>query len=138
MGTLCTLVWICVFVIYLLQKIDTYVSTKGLTVLTATRDPNLDDVEEFISKQGFNLAVGFTTNEDSQTYSLDPSYGELVLSSVEKGYSEDGKPFMKRRAINSHSCTRKELGLNDGQEKQDASFYPLHKSSKTAMEIDWK
>ena len=76
--------------------------------------------------------MAFTAFDTSETWSLDPSYGELVFNKYSWGYKEDGQPFVGRSILPTHNCTREELNLDGDGEL--AKFYPAHESSRTFLE----
>ena len=78
-----------------------------MNILAALKDLHFDDRDEFNYKDnGMNVAVAFTAFDNNRTWSLDPAYGELVVTSLEWGYDENGSPFSRRKLIKTHNCTR--------------------------------
>ena len=123
MGTLCTLMWFGIIIFYAINKIDILVNKKGNTILAATKEFNFSQEDEFDYSHGFNVAAAFTAYDNTTTWSLDPSYGELVIASYEWGYREDGAPFVENLPLGMHNCSRKELHLDGAGE--GTRFYPV-------------
>ena len=71
----------------------------------------------FSKEDGLNIAVAFTGFDSETEWTLDPSYGSLVINSYEWGKTDDGSYFTDRKKLEEHVCTESELGLIDGDEK---------------------
>ena len=93
MGTFCTVVWVIIILSYAAQKLDTLIGKKSITILSSVKEGHFAEDELFDYDQGLSIAVGFTAFDNQTTWSLDPSYGELVISSYEWGYRTSGTPF---------------------------------------------
>ena len=78
---------------------DMLIGKKRLTIYLSVKDSYFSELDEFTYEQGFNLAVGFTAYDSETTYSLPPSIGELVISSYEWGYNEQGTPYSSRKPL---------------------------------------
>ena len=68
-----------------------------------------------------------TAYDEDPEISLDPTYGSIVFSHWGWGPQNDGKFAYKRKPIESHSCSRVELGLD--REKSSSKFLPVYKPS---------
>ena len=68
-----------------------------------------------------------TAYDEDPEISLDPTYGSIVFSHWGWGPQNDGKFAVKREPIESHSCSRVELGLD--REKSSSKFLPVYKPS---------
>ena len=58
--------------------------------------------------------MGFTAYDNTKEWILDPTYGDLVIK--QKGWGtnpEDGSFFRIDETMDSHICTREELGLEE-------------------------
>ena len=136
MGCFITFVWVCIIIVYAIQKIDVLVYKKGVNVLATVKDLHFEDTQEFdYYKNSFNLAVAFTAYDNNQEWSLDPRYGELVINAFEWGYDENGDPFTTRNPLKTHNCTREELHLEDSA---DSHFFNIHSQSKKHLKRFWK
>ena len=59
-----------------------------------------------------------------------------MINSFSWGNNPDGTPYTERKPLETHNCTREELNLEgDGS---DATFYPLHRSSKHNVDFYWQ
>ena len=57
--------------------------------------------------------MAFTAYDDVEEPILDPSYGKIVFNSYSWGQTDE--TLAGRTRIESHACTRKELGLDDDE-----------------------
>ena len=139
MGTLCSLIWVGIIIVYAMQKIDILVWKKSVTILQSIKDLHFKDRDEFTYEQGLNVAVAFTAFDNEVTWSLDPSYGELVFNSYEWGYYDNGQPYSIRTPLETHNCTRRQLNLEEDQNEDgtDANFFQLHSSSRGSVDFYW-
>ena len=137
MGTLCTLTWIIIMVVFALQKIDTLIGKKSIRILSSVKDLYFKDDNEFDYSLGLNIAVAFTPYDSSTDWNLEAKYGELVINSFSWGYKDDGTPFTERKPVKMHNCTREELNL-DAKDGYNARFFPLHQSTKANVDLWWK
>ena len=55
---------------------------------------------------------------------LDPSIARFVFRRYEWGYDPDEEEYARIFEIESHECTREELGLSQGNTK--SKFMPIH------------
>lgn len=67
----------------------------------------------FDASKGLNVAIAFTAFDNEQENILDPSYGELVFREYKWGATDDGEYFISYDKIETHTCTRDELGLEN-------------------------
>ena len=80
---------------------------------------------------GFNVAVAFTAWDSEREPILDPTIGELYFYRIEWGFNPDGTIFVNENKLDSHQCTREELGIDPG----DAKFMPVHEKSFQNVEL---
>ena len=59
------------------------------------------------------MAFAFTHFFKPFLSGLDPSIGEIKFSRISFGPGENGLPFLETTEIESHPCTREELGLEE-------------------------
>ena len=64
-------------------------------------------------KNGLNLAVAFTAYDTETEPILDDSYGRLIFNAVEWGPNPDGTYYSRRTELETHTCSREELGITD-------------------------
>ena len=62
------------------MKLDILIARKDVDILQTTNFLHYDDVSNFTSVNGFNIAVGFTAYDTNTEWILDPTYGELVFN----------------------------------------------------------
>ena len=92
--------------------------------MSALSDSYFDGSYVFTNEQGFNVAVGLEMP-------LDPSIGRIAFLKTNWGYDENNEYYIFSREIESHKCTKEELGLTT---RSGASkFMPIHESSKQAL-----
>ena len=82
--------------------------------------------------------MAFIAYDNASERILDPSYGELVYRHHSWGIEEDGSTvFEKFIKLDSHQCSRAELGL-DQDGLQQSKFLPMRESSLNDLEIHHK
>lgn len=59
-GTICTIIWVTILVVYGATKIDTLINKKSISILTTYSDLYFKDFQSFDYDQGLNIAVAFT------------------------------------------------------------------------------
>ena len=138
MGTICTAIWVCIILFFAINKFDILIGRKATNILSATREMHFSSKDEFDSKQGLSIAVGFTAYDNEQTWSLDPSYGELVINTYEWGLRDDGSPYTDRQRLETHNCTREELTLEEGEGRSSSGFYPIIESNRHVLDLYWR
>lgn len=84
---------------------------------------SLTDDDKFTYDMGLNIAVALTRYDSDVEPFDDPTIGQVVFNHYKWGTNPDGQNFAGRYPINSHQCTRQELGLVDG-DKTKARFFP--------------
>ena len=94
--------------------------------MTTVEENALTPDDRFTYKNGFNVAAAFTAYNGNTEWSLDPSYGELVIKHYAWGEREDGSYFAYRDPRPTHVCSREELGLEE--DKTNAKFFPMIES----------
>ena len=77
--------------------------------------------------------MAFTAYDDETEPILDPTYGKIAFNSFSWGFGESFESI--RAPLNTRSCTRAELGLDDSAE---SAFYPIRNNSKKTVEKYWK
>lgn len=85
---------------------------KDINILATSKELHFNERDIFDYQKGLNVAVAFTAFDNSETWSLDPSYGELVVNKYRWGYKVDGQPFTEISVLPTHNCTREELNLD--------------------------
>ena len=74
------------------------------------------EFDEFGYDQGMNFAVAFTAYNNVREPILDPEYGYIYARANQWGLDEDGKFKSQKIPIPMHTCTREELGLDEGEQ----------------------
>lgn len=59
-GTICSIIWVTIIIVYGATKIDTLVNKKSISILTTYNDLYFKDSQSFDYDQGLNIAVAFT------------------------------------------------------------------------------
>ena len=132
-GSLCSLLLLVIIMGYAYTKLDVLLMRKDVDVISTVNDLHFDDSFIFKSENGFNVAEAFTRYDDEKEWILDPSYGELLFNSYTWGPENDGSYFTERKKLESHICTREELGLGD--DKSNSLFLPLHATAAPFIEM---
>lgn len=114
---------------YAYQKFDVWIAKKDVDIMASLNEGVFDESYEFTHEQGFAVAVAFTAYDSNPEPILDKAIGELVFEHYTWGTDEDGKYYTSMNRIPSHTCTRQELGLEEGSEK--STFLPIKPSHKT-------
>ena len=87
---------------------------KGVDLQSAFMEKFFTEYDEFGYDQGMNFAVAFTAYNNVREPILDPEYGYIYARANQWGLDEDGKFRSIRTPIPMHTCTREELGLDEG------------------------
>ena len=132
MGSICSLILALVIGLYAYQKMDVLISKKDVDVALSISEDHYTPDDVFNHDNGLSIAVAFTAYDNEENWSLDNSYGELVFVAQEWADKQDGSIESSTKRINSHVCSRDELGLNrSGQTKP--SFLPVVESSRLTL-----
>ena len=107
---------------------------KGVDIVQVTEENHFDADYEFTAKQGFQVAFAFTHFFAPFLSGLDPSIGEIKFSRVSLGQGDNGLPFVTQTELESHPCTREELGLEESQNKK---FMPIRESYREIFEAEY-
>ena len=59
-GTICSIIWVTIIIVYGATQIDTLVNKKSISILTTYNDLYFKDSQSFDYDQGLNIAVAFT------------------------------------------------------------------------------
>ena len=132
MGTICSLFLVIITIAYAFTKMEVLILRKDVDVISTVNDLHFDDTFIFNNENGFNLAVAFTSYDSETEWILDPSYGQLVFNSYSWGPNPDGSYFTERKKLESHVCTREELGLEDPTKSR---FLELHETGAPFIDI---
>ena len=96
MGSICTIIILCVTIMYAFMKLDVLMAKKDVDVLSAVKDLALTSEDKFTYINGFNIAIAFTEFNSNREYELDPKYGRVVINSYSWGADSDGNLFTDR------------------------------------------
>ena len=96
MGSLCSVILLAITVLYSFQKAEILISKKDVDILSTINDDTYTSEDVFSYKNGFNVAVAFTSFNSEREWELDPTYGSLVFNHFSWGVDESGDPFTKR------------------------------------------
>jgi hypothetical protein len=89
---------------------------------------------------GLNFAVAFTGFDGKQEPIDDPTIGEIVFNHYKWGSYTNGTLYSGRYRLNSHRCSRKELGLEDGDDnfEQSVKMFTTSQYAKRDIEMNHK
>ena len=132
-GLICSALVLIVICTYAFLKMDVLMHNKDKDVRSVIHDQHFDRDFVFSSKNGLNLAVAFTAYDNEREWILEPAYGDLLIQSYEWGPNPDGTYITKRTPLNTHVCTREELGINEDRSK--ARFLPLRELEGEIVEL---
>ena len=118
------------------MKLDILIARKDVDILQTTNFLHYDDVSNFTSVNGFNIAVGFTAYDTNTEWILDPTYGELVFNHYSWLLDDDGNISENFTPIKTHNCSKEELGLTE--DRIGAKFLPQSEKDKTLMPYVYK
>ena len=136
MGTCCTLIWVIIILVYAMQKLDTLIFKKQISILSSKKELYFSETDRFTYDQGLNFAVGYTAFDNETEWTLDPRYGEIVINSFSWGFSEDQTPYTERKPIGMHNCTKEELGLEGDPSK--SRFHTVDQASAYSINFYWR
>ena len=91
MGSLCSILLTFLMITYAYQKMDILIARKDVDVLSTINDQHFTDDDIFSAKNGFRVAVAFTTYNNDPLWELDPTYATLRFLSHEWGPDDDGR-----------------------------------------------
>ena len=119
------MVLFCFLAVYTFRKLKLINSNDEVHIVEAARLNHFQEDNVFNYKMGFNAAVAFTAWDSEREPILDPTIGELYFYYIEWGFNDDGTIFVNQGKLDSHPCTREELGIDKG----DSKFMPIHEKS---------
>lgn len=134
-GAFCSLIIFILVVTFTYIKFDTLMTRKDVDILSTISDYHFNEMDRFGYENGFNVAVAFTDYSHDTEWQLDPTYGTLTINSY-SWYEQEDDYDINRVPLDTHNCTREELGLTEGRE--GAKFLPAHYSYQAFLETHWK
>ena len=81
LGAFFSMFVIVVMLLYTNLKLDVLINKKDIDVLSVVQENFFSPTDNFTYTDGFNIAVGFSDYEKSDNLILDPTYGDLLISS---------------------------------------------------------
>ena len=113
LGFLCTLMILIVIALYAYLKAWILLQRKDVKLVQIMHDSHHSAELEFGYENGLNIAAAFSAYDNQRERILDPSYGELVFMASDWRLEADGTTTLNRKILESHPCTRAELGLEE-------------------------
>ena len=144
LGSICSLIILCLTLAYAYQKIEVLISKKDVDILSAVKELVYSDTDKFTYENGLNVAFAFTSFSNEEEWELDPAYGTLVFNSYEWGIKPDGTVFTERKRLPSHVCTKDELAIDESAEEESLSelnserpahFFKVHPSGESFTKL---
>ena len=132
-GAVCTVIMLLGVVLYAYLKLDVLLNKKDVTLLARTDEFEYMDIDNITHANGFNIAVGFTSYDNSTAWQLDSTYGELVFNSYSWGLNLDGSYYLIRKELEKRNCTKAELGLTD--KDGETVFLPIHETNRNWLDL---
>ena len=114
LGSVCSILMAIVIFTYAYIKIEVFLLKSDVDIMQSTIDSFFEDDYEFSHSQGLNFAIAFTAFDNIEEPILDPSLGKVIFNSFTWGEYANGTFFTTREEIESHTCSREELGLVEG------------------------
>lgn len=132
MGAFCSIILILVVSSFMYQKVDIWLQREDVDVWSATQSHHFPTDYQFTHEMGLNIAFAFSGYDNIEEDILDPSYGSLVFTTYEWGEDAEGVPFLKYVELESHTCSKAELGL-EGEEA--SHFFPIRQNKQNLLRM---
>ena len=128
LGSICSILMIFVIAFYAYLKTNVWLD-KQADIISFTQKKFFSYDYTFDNSQGLNIAIAFTAYDEETEDILDPSYGKIEFVRNRWGMDENGEIYNLFEHIETHMCTKEELGLTDDQnlktETKNISFFKL-------------
>ena len=85
MGSFCSVLLTIIMITYASQKMDVLTTRKDVDVHATIHDNHWTDDKVFSAKNGFRVAIAFTTYSSEEKWELDPTYASLRFNSYSWG-----------------------------------------------------
>ena len=121
MGTVISLALVIILTGYGIYKCNLVFTRQGFQMTSTSKEGFYTSADKFKRDNGFAFAI--TLWKD-----LDPSIGNLVISSDEWGYEENGEKFYRNTDLKTHICTDQELGLSESKDGRPSTFFPIREA----------
>ena len=100
----------------------------------------IEDTDSFGFDDGLNFAIAFSAYDSSREYQLPPEYGEIAVNHLSWGPDPNGGYYLIRERLDTHICTREELGLVEGgvesaSSVERAAFFPIKKKWRSILDL---
>ena len=127
LGAFCSIFLLITVFLYSVKRTQVLFERNDVDVLQTVETNAFTDDYRFSSENGFNIAVAFSAYDDETEMILDKSYGEIMFKHYEWGLTSEGNSFSKRSKIETHPCSREELGLttNSEDDRSQSNFFPI-------------
>lgn len=137
LGSFFTFLIFAVISAYIYYKVGVLLNKQDIDILETSNFLALTDDDQINFDKGLNIAVALITDDsDKEELFNDPTIGEIVFNHYKWGKTPDGKHISGRYRIESHPCTREELGLDgDGT---NAKFLPINANFRNAVDAQHK
>ena len=119
-GAVCSLFLFVTLFGFTLIKTDILLNNKKQDFIATQIKYGLNPLAVFDASHGLAIAVGFTAYALNNKEVFDESIGTLEFKAYEWGTDESGKKFVRFDPIESHFCSKEELGL----EGNSSNFMP--------------
>ena len=80
MGSICSILLFILMTTYSYQKMDVLIARKDVDILSTTNDKHWTDDDIFSAKNGFRVAIAFTSYSNEEEWELDPTYASLSFN----------------------------------------------------------
>ena len=99
--------------------------------MSSTQTNFFDSNYVFDYDAGLNFAIAFTDTDKETENILDPSYGNISFMRYAWGNDDEGNYYEVVEEIESHQCTKEELGI----EGDNSSFMPISENTMSQVKL---
>ena len=103
---------------YGIYKCNLVLNNESFNMNSTVREGFFTSDKKFNYDNGFAFAITLWND-------LDPSIGNLVITSDEWNNSESGEKFYRNTELQTHICTDEELGLSESEDGSPPVFFPI-------------
>ena len=123
-GCCLTIILTVIVALYGYQKTEVLFARSDMSIQEHTESNALAETDKFgYETGGFNIALAYSGYNNNYEYELPPEVGRIAFRAEEWGIHPNGTGWYETKYLDSHVCTREELGLEEDQ--TNAKFMPI-------------
>ena len=103
-GSLCTIFILSIVLVYAIYKFELLVAKDESRLQTTVEESYYDETYTFSSSQGFNMAFGISSYQNSDLYYNDPRFHEYGRLQLLLHTRDSEKGIIKTEVIPFHKC----------------------------------